>query len=421
MKSRAALPLLLFVALLRPSVASAEAPEAAGHADAHPPATPAAHEARETPATKPAPAAAATADVAAEERASLMRIGDAKLASGDGASALLAYRQVARATDDETESARALLGIARAYRLSGDGVKAAATYEHLIKNHPDFPEIPAALLESGRTLRDLGSPKLAIARFYSVIHSTLKLPEAETERYRRIVRTAQFEIAETHLADGNYTEAARFFKRLDLLDLAPADRARARFKAAVCLLRAGEHTSAIAALTVFIGQDPDDPHSPEARFLLAQVLGENGRRDESLRVTLDLLHYERARADQSGNWRAWQRRTGNQLANQLYQQGEFTSALLVYRALDGLDTTPAWRLPVLYQLGLCQERLEQPTEAIATYAQIVKLAGDPPPADLADIVRMATWRSSQLSWAVATREQIQALRPATPPLAITHP
>ena len=409
MKSSVSLPLLLLVTLLSPAAVTT---------------APAAEDQAESQASSPAhqPAAQATPSLAVtEEHASLIRIGEAKLASGDATSALIAYRQIASTAIDENEEALALLGLARAYRLNGDGVKAAATYEHLLKNHPDYAELPSALLELGRTLRDLGSPKLALARFYSVINSTLKLPEAESERYRRIVRTAQFEIAETHLSTGNYSEAVRFFNRLDLLDLAPADRARARFKAAQCRVYAGDKPGAVTALTVFIAQDPGDSHSPEARFLLAQLLGDLGRRDESLRVTLELLNNERARGDKSGNWQTWQRRTGNQLANQFYQQGEFASALLVYRSLDALDPTPAWRVPVLYQLGLCLERLDQPAAAIEAYTQIQKLAGENPPSTLADIVRMAAWRSTQIAWSITTRTQIHALGPIPATLANAAP
>jgi len=349
-----------------------------------------------------------------EERASLLRVADTKLAAGDTESSLIAYRQVAAATADTPEAAPALLGMARTYRVAGDGVKAAATYEHLIKNYPGYSELPSALLELGRTYRELGTPRLAMARFYSVIHSTLKLPEAEADRYRRIVRTAQFEIAETHLSTGNYPEAIRFFNRLDLLDLAPADRSRARFKAAQSRVFAGEKAPAVAALTTFIAADPDAPDSPEARYLLATLLSELDRREESLRVTLALLQHERPEGDPTDRWRAWQRRAGNQLANQFYQGGEFTSALLLYRALDALDPAPEWRVPILYQIALCQERLAQPAAAIATYAEIKTLAGaqtTPAPA-LAEIARMSVWRSSQIAWITKTETEINSLRPA---------
>jgi tetratricopeptide (TPR) repeat protein len=406
----ALLPLLCGIAR-----ASDDHPEAAAHIlspvaarapaqspdDAHAPAA--------APPEEPAP------DRVAEERASLIRIGEAKLAAGDGDSALIAFRQVSTSPIDDKTRAVALLGLARAYRLTGQSVKAAATYEHLIQNHPGFIEIPSALLELGRTLRDLGGNRLALARFYSVIHSTLKLPEAETERYRRIVRTAQFEIAETHLTMGNYAEAVRFFERLNLLDLAAADRARARFKAAQCRLLAGDKTGAVRELSLCIAQDPDDINSPEARFLLAILFNELGRPADSLKVTLDLLTHEKAKADLTGVWQSWQRRTGNRLANQFYEKGEFHSASLLYRALDALSPEPAWRLPILYQLGLCLERLEQPAAAIEIYARIQTLAGENPSAALADIVRMALWRTEQIGWTTAARAEIQSLKSFDPP------
>lgn len=347
-----------------------------------------------------------------EDLASLLRIADAKLATGDTDSSLIAYRQVAAATAGTPEAAPAILGMARTYRVAGEGVKAAATYEHLIKNHSSYSEIPSALLELGRTLRELGTPRLALARFYSVIHSTLKLPEAEADHYRRIVRTAQFEIAETHFIMGNYPEAIRFFNRLDLLDLAPADRSRARFKGAQSRVLAGEKTPAVAALTTFIAADPDALDSPEARYLLATLLAELGRSEESLRVTLALLRHERPEGEPTALWRTWQRRTGNQLANLFYQDGEFTSALLLYRALDALDPAPAWRLPVLYQIALCQERLAQPAAAVATYEEIKTLAGPEPAPILAEIVRMSAWRATQIAWIAKTQTDIIALRPA---------
>lgn len=383
-----------------PAAAHAET----AHAEASHPAVEAAHPAE---AAKAPPEPAVTVR---EEHESLLRIGDKKLAAGDGASALVAYRQVASAPLDDKESALALLGMARAYRTSGEGVKAVATYEHLLLELPNAAEGPIALLELGRALRDLGSTKLALSRFYSVINSTLKLPEGESDRYKSIVRTAQFEIAETHMAAGAYAEAAKFFARLDLLDLAPEDRSRARFKAAQAKALSSDDLTAASVLELYIEENPDDINSPEARFMLANLFYKLGRLNESLQVTLHLLHHERSRGDPTGTWLSWQRRTGNLLANQFYEQGEFFSALQLYRSLDVLGDTPEWRVPVLYQTGLCQERLRQNDEALATYATIKKIAGEKPAPALLDIVRMADWRTGQIRWQTTTRVAVDALK-----------
>jgi len=387
----------------------------------------------------PPPVAAATADpkdvpsptgpaaspekLTTVERTSLLRIGATKLKSGDADSAIIAYRQVAEITEEPGEEAAALAGLARAYRLGGDQIKAAATYELFIKDHPDDPQAPAVYLELGRTLRDLGSPKLAIASFYNVLQSALRFPDSGSDEYRRLALTAQFEIAETHLATGEYAEAVRFFNRLNVLDLSDADRARARFKSAQAMALSGNRPAAILALQAFIKQDPDDPNSPEARFLLATILGELNRREESLQVTLDLLHHEhdRSTGDAAG-WRTWQQRTGNQLANQFYTQGDFASALVLYRALAGLDATAAWRLPVLYQIGLCDERLLQNKDALDIYQQIITLAGKQP-GEFADFARMAAWRSQQLTWWTQTQSELNSLITPPPPglAAAIHP
>lgn len=340
--------------------------------------------------------------------ASLLRLGETKLTQGDLQASRIAFETVARDTDDPAARVAALHGLARTYRSDGQLVRAVATFEHIMADYPGNPLLPLVLLDLGRTLRDLGSPRLALARFYSVLHSTLKLPAASATAYRRIVRTAQFEIAQTHSIMGNHEEAARFYERLDLLDLAPVDRARARFKAAVAHVHTGDRRAAITALEQFLRAEPDSPFGPEARFLLATTLAADERPAEALAVTLELLQEaQRLHGADADTWRTWQRRTGNQLANDFYQRGDFLSALRLYEALAALDADPAWRLPVLYQVGLCLERLLRYDEAAATYRIITAR----PAAEPAEIISMAGWRLEQLDWWSRTNQHLQRLHP----------
>lgn len=348
-----------------------------------------------------------TPDQRAEEIASLLRIGENKLRDGDTKNANIAFHQAARLASGDAQAA-AYLGLARSFRLAGDSVKAVATLERLCLDHPSWSDLPSALLELGRALRDVGAPRLALNRFYSVIHTTLKLPDAQADNYRRLVRTAQFEIAETHLAAGDAAEAVRFFRRLDLLDLAPPDRARARFRTAQALLRIDDRVAARAALERYIALDGEQSDGPEARFLLARLLAEDGQRDEALRVALELLKLGHQQGD-SSNWRAWQRRTGNLLANKFYGEGEYYSALLLYRALSLLDNSPEWRGPTLYQIGLCLERLQQPAAARENYTEILKILGESPPPELSELARMSAWRTEQLDWTLKVVGNIQSL------------
>ena len=367
----------------------------------------------------PGDAPAGATGLAESEFTSVLRFGQRRLALGDYDSALIAFQQVGKGTERKTEREAALAGLARTYRKSGDLVKAAATYERLVQDHNGTVDTPMYLLELGRTLRALGTPKLAIARFYGVLHAVIKVPAGHAENYRQIARTAQFEIAETHFQVGHFEEAARFFTRLNLLELAPSDQLHAEFKAALSRLRTGDHQLAAAAFRRFIDRHPETPQSAEARFQLASLLHEMGHRNESLAVTLELLRRQQALASaDAGHWSYWQRRTGNQLGNEFYNRGDFASAYAIYRHLAELGGEPQWRLSILYQMGLCQERLLQSESARSLYRQIRAEAGDAPaPAELAEIVRMADWRLSQLDWTNETMRQMEALTLSTATLS----
>jgi len=342
--------------------------------------------------------------------ASVIRFGEMRLEAGDYETARIAFDQAGRGTDRVEEREAALAGLARTYRKSGDLVKAVATYERLIADHAGTPDTPMYLLELGRTLRAVGAPKLAIARFYSVLHAVIKVPPGQAENYRRIARTSQFEIAETHFQIGNYEEAARFFTRLNLLDLAPADRTRAEFKAALSRARAGDSEKAIAAYRRFISQHPESEFGAEARFQLATLLRDLGRKDESRDVTLDLLRRQHAiTAGQSETWTYWQRRTGNQLGNDFYNQGDYTTAFAIYRSLAELGGEPRWRLPVLYQMALCQERLLQTGAARDLYRQIQQEVDESSSPELAELAKMAQWRLGQLDWVEQNNHKLEAL------------
>jgi tetratricopeptide (TPR) repeat protein len=405
------LRLIALLPLLAASVSASEASAAAAHATAEPAAQTDAHV--ESSATTPAaqhtasPAFAQEPELTparAEEILSLLRIGRTKLDQGDFTSSEIAYRQVLAENATRQQDAEALTGLGRTYRKKGDYTKASAVYEKFLKEFPEDPSLPIIYLELGRSLRALGAYKQAIGRFYSVINSTLKLPETGPDLYRQLARTAQFEIAETYFQSGDYTQANRFFSRLKLLDLAPEDRARAHFKSAYALTLNGEDKAAAAAFRSFLDQNPTDENVPEARFHLSDSLRRQGQINESLLVALDLLRAESSYTEKDPKrWAYWQRKTGNQLANEFYERGDFSSALLIYQTLAKLSSEPTWALPVTYQIGLCLERLQRFDRARESYQTIVDnvkpgTADGATRPELADLAEMAAWRLNQLAW-----------------------
>jgi len=332
--------------------------------------------------------------------------------------ALIAYRQLMSMPLTVAQERVVILGYARALRKNGDLTKAAAIYEKILKDYPSSDDAPELFLELGRTHRALGAYRIAIARFYSVINSTIKLPEDGANRYRQLAKTAQFEIAETHFQAGDFAEASRFYSRLRLLDLAPSDRAKAHFKSAYSLFLANDHLGATSMLRSFIDQQPEDENIPEARYLLAVSYRRLQRSMESLVEALELLRTERTRtAKDPKRWAYWQRKTGNQIANEFYEQGDFVNALVVYQTLAELSTEAGWKLPIVYQIGMCHERLGQLDKARQSYQSIlaeVKTAksSEEAPMDFADLSRMATWRLSQIAWQQKTEQSLHQLMPA---------
>lgn len=342
---------------------------------------------------------------APDEFHGLLNLGASLAERGDYDAAEIAYRQVFTSPEAPLPEVKtALLGLARMHRRQGSLTKAAAIYERYLKEFPSDDRTPDALLELGRTLRAMGIYKTAIARFYSVLNATLKLPGDGFERYQILAKTAQFEVAQTHFEAGEYQEAARFYTRLRRLDLAPADRARAHFMSAFAQRLHGDLDGAVTTLRGFIEESPEDENIPEARYLLAVSLRELKRPQEALVVTLELLRTEKSRVAQDPKrWAYWQRRTGNQLANDLFENGETMNAQAVYTSLVELSPEPAWRLPLTYQIGLCAERLGTLERAREAYQTIVKAA---PAADLAELARMAAWRLEHLSWREGVDQQI---------------
>ncbi len=357
---------------------------------------------------------------------SLLKLGARLNDRGDFEAAEIAFRQVLGSPRVPAQQEKnALLGLAQLHRRQGLLTKAAAIYERFLKEYPDVDETPDAMLALGRTLRALGTHKLAISRFYSVLNSTLKLPGENLERYQLLAKTAQFEIAETHFQAGNFAEANKFFSRLRLLDLAPVDRARAHFKAGYALRLQGDLEGAAGSFRAYLEQWPQDENVPEARSLLALTLRELKRPQEALATTLDLLRSEKSRSEADAKrWAYWQRKTGNQIANDFYEAGDSTNARTIYAGLLDLSPDLTWRMPITYQVALCDERLGLTEKARDAYDSIIKAAGDTgAPSDLTELAKMAKWRIEHLAWRDRVSLQLsKALEsPASKSAAVTPP
>jgi tetratricopeptide (TPR) repeat protein len=251
---------------------------------------------------------------------------------------------------------------------------------------------------------------LALSKFYAVMTSALTLKSGNVDYYKKLVLHAQAEIADTYYLQGRHADAADFFRRLLKLEAPDLNKQPVQAKLIRSLAALGQTEATIAEAQAYLARYPAADDQPEIRFLLASALKQSGRKADALKQVLLLLEGQQAAAaEPRSRWTYWQRRAGNDIGNQLYEEGDYLNALLVYSALSALDTALPWQLPVYYQMGLIYERLQQPLKASETYGRILarekELASGSNPA-LQTVVDMARWRMQFLDW------QTQNARPA---------
>ncbi len=273
--------------------------------------------------------------------------------------------------------------------------------------YPSDPLTAEVLLRQGLLYRDMGAPSMAIAKFYAVMSAALTLNGEQMEHYRRVVLLAQTEIADTYYLQGKYSEAADFYRRVLKLNDANLNEALIRYKLVKSLDFLKLTDKMIPEALAFVEKFPIDPQLPEVRFLLAAAYKAIGKRREALEQTMALLLAEKSKSGTAPEtWAYWQLRAGNEIGNQLYMEGDYISALQVYRNLANLSDSPVWLVPVWYQTALVLERLGQPEKAIETYDKILSREKEIAPNDMTPnlklVFEMSRWRKDQLAWEGST-------------------
>ena len=110
----------------------------------------------------------------------------------------------------------------------------------------------------------------------------------------------------------------------------------------------------------------------------------------------------------------WKKRTANQLANDFYEQGDYMSALKIYQAMAPLNADPEWQWPIIYQIGLCFEKLRMLPKAEQAYSLIAdksqwKNTNFKMTETLKAIYETAAWRLEHLRWQLKTETQLETI------------
>jgi tetratricopeptide (TPR) repeat protein len=325
----------------------------------------------------------------------------------------VALIQILESTAPDEFKRPALLELALVMQEQRVYPKAQQLYSEYVRRFDKDPSVPEVHLRQAYLYREMGVPILALSKFYAVISTCLSLKLDDMEYYQKLVLRAQAEIAETFYLQNNFEEAIDYFNRLLRLESAHLQRADILYKLVRCYTAVSKFNEAIASARVYLDLYEDQFDAPETRFLFADALKKLGRNKEAIQEINLLLQkqHETSKTDPQ-QWLYWQQRAGNEIANQLYREGDLVSALQVYQRLGEINNSPEWQIPVWYQIGLVYENLKQNQKASEMYDRIVERAkvATEATASIKAVADMAAWRKQFLSWEAKAQIANQGLR-----------
>jgi tetratricopeptide (TPR) repeat protein len=300
--------------------------------------------------------------------------------------------------------------------------RAQQIFAQYMQLFPQDPTVPEVLLRQGLIFRQMGAYNMAIGKYYAVMNSALGLKLDQFDYYKRLVLQAQTEIADTYYMQGKFSEASDFFARILKQNTTELNRAQIHYKLIRCLASLEKHTEVTSQARAFHEKFPDASESAELRFLCSNSYKALGRtRDAHAEVMKLLKSQAESVKTNPENWVYWQQRAGNDIANQLYLEGDYLNALELYNHLAALNNAPAWQVPIWYQIALIYERLSQPKKAVERYAEIVAKEKDLDAApSVKTVIDMARWRKEQIDWRDRTELAVQSLRLSPAPTSGTN-
>lgn len=313
----------------------------------------------------------------------------------------------------ESVQKSALLELAMDARDQDDLPRAEQICAQFLTRWTDDHRVPEVLLLQGRIFRQMGVDNLALAKFYSVMTAALSLKSDELKYYQHLVFLAQTEIAETNYQMNKFNDAADFYLRLLKEGGPELDREQVQFKLVRALAATGRAEETAAQAQTFLAAFTNAPEDADVLFYRAEALKKLGRNDESLQAVLELLRNVKSQKERHPElWEYWRQRAGNEIANQFYRDGDYMTALNIYRSLEQMDNASSWTIPVSYQIGLTYEKLQQPVMALQTYSNIVSreitVSTNAPPA-LKSVFDMAQWRMKFIQWRQKAEAENQIL------------
>ncbi len=183
-----------------------------------------------------------------------------------------------------------------------------------------------------------------------------------------VLAEAEYWRAMTFLFRSDYTQALDAFKQVSSTYPETVVGIDAQFRAAVCLYALEKYGEAKAAFEAYVKAHPQSPQVAEARVLLGDIAGADGRLDDALAHyrSVEGLTLNQAQIDYAAL----------QLARVLETQenyAEMESSLRAY--LDRYGTSGMYA-EAIYRIGFAQKAQDKPDDLLETYRSAIAQYGN---------------------------------------------
>jgi len=314
----------------------------------------------------------------------------------------------------------ALLQLALIAEKNKEWIRANQIYSHYDSLYPGDPNQVLIHLKMADILRRTGAIEKALLKYHSVIAMTMKMKGFD-EKYLPVVQRlgvkAKIEIAETHFVDGDYTNAARLYRRLltqqhSKSDLVKINKPHVHYKLIHSHFLNDDYAKVEGESGSFLKTYSDHPKAIEVRYLLAKILMKKSRKSEALAQFMQILENPTTlKETEPETWTRLQVRIGVEIGGLMVKDGDLMGAVQIHERLLDLKLEEKDLFEVLYQLGILYEDLKYNQKALAFYQRIIDrvkaLKTDDLSRHLKMIGDMAAWRLKTLSWLKAKESEIQ--------------
>lgn len=290
---------------------------------------------------------------------------------GDLEAAAKIYAQIAAQSLDPERRRNAFFGLAEVYQKMDEPLRVISVLERFRTIYPDDPTIPELLLRLGFLYRETGSTQKAVDSFFGVLKESFVLRDSDMESYRSLTAEASYQIAETYYRMQQYELAGEFFGRLlRAARMSSGEHDALLSKTAYAAYFAGDYRKVVLLLEPNQWGEISASRQAEFRFLRASAYWALGDHEAARSDVLNLATLE-VEPLRDSYWNFWWKHIGNELANDLYGQGDYELAHKLYYSLLHLSNEPEWQLPVIFQIARCRQGLGEIPEAESIYGRIL--------------------------------------------------